>query len=202
MTILPFDDAEFIWGAAGVPGTGVSAGEKASIQTRLTALEARPNISTLGSNTDTAFGTLVAGDLVTWDAGTSKWKNVQPAARTFTVGIPFVIDGGGAAITAGVKYTGIEVPFTGTITGWSIYSTVSGTIACTVSKATYAALPTYTAISGTEKPSLAAAQKNQDLALTTWTTAVTAGDFLQISVDALATSVVYATVSIRISRTI
>ena len=92
------------------------------------------------------------------------------------------------AITTGVKLY-LEVPFACTITGWTLVADASGDIVIDVWKDTYANFPPTVAdtIAGTEKPTLSAAQKNQDLTLTTWTTAIAAGDVLGFNVDSAAT---------------
>jgi hypothetical protein len=70
----------------------------------------------------------------------------------------------------------------------------------TISRATYNNFPTFTAISGTEKPTLTAAQKNQDLSLTSWTTALAVGDVLRASIDS-ASTVKRLTITLRVTRT-
>ena len=111
--------------------------------------------------------------------------------------INFVIDGGGSAITTGLKGF-IEISFHMTIEGWTVVADVSGSIVVDVWKDTYANFPPTVAdtIAGTEKPTLASAQKNQDLTLTTWATAVTAGDIIGFNVDSI-TTVTRVTVAIR-----
>lgn len=98
------------------------------------------------------------------------------------------IDGGGSAITTGVKGY-VTVPYTGTITQWTLLADQSGSIVIDVWKDTYANYPPTVAdtIAGTEKPTLSAATKNQDTSLSTWTTAVTAGDVIGFNVDSAAT---------------
>lgn len=115
--------------------------------------------------------------------------------------ITFIIDGGGSAITTGEKGH-LEIPFACTITGWTILADQSGSIVIDVWKDTYANFPPLDAdsIAGTELPTLSSAQKNQDLALGSWTTAVTAGDILAYNVDSVAT-VERITLSIRATKT-
>lgn len=98
------------------------------------------------------------------------------------------IDGGGSAITTGVKGF-VTVPYTGTITQWTLLADQSGSCVIDVWKDTYANYPPTVAdtIAGSEKPTLSAATKNQDTNLTTWTTAVTAGDVIGFNVDSAAT---------------
>lgn len=118
-----------------------------------------------------------------------------------SVAINFIIDGGGSAITTGEKGH-IEIPFGMVITGWTILADQSGSIVVDVWKDTYALFPPTVAdtIAGTEKPTLASVQKNQDLTLTTWTTTVAAGDILAFNVDSI-TTVTRVTVAIRGRKT-
>lgn len=115
--------------------------------------------------------------------------------------IEFIMDGGGAVITTGVKGF-IELPFAGTFTGWTIIGDQSGSIVVDVWKDTYANAPPTVAdtITGTEKPTLASAQKNQDNALSSWTTTFAQGDILGFNVDS-ATTVQRVLVSLRYNRT-
>lgn len=71
------------------------------------------------------------------------------------------------------------------ITGWTILGDAVGSIVIDVWKDSYANHPPTVAdtIAGTEKPTLAAAQKNQDLSLSTWNQNVAAGDVLFFNVD-------------------
>lgn len=100
----------------------------------------------------------------------------------------FVIDGGGSAITTGVKGF-IEIPFAGTITGWTALGDQSGSIVVDVWKDTYANFPPTVAdtIAGTEKPTISSATKGQDLALSSWTTSISAGDIIGFNVDSITT---------------
>ena len=117
-----------------------------------------------------------------------------------TITITFIIDGGGSAITTGQKGH-LEIPFACTITGWTIVADQSGSIVIDVWKDTYANFPPTVAdtIAGSEKPTLASVQKNQDLTLTTWTTAVAAGDILAFNVDS-ATTITRVTLSLKVTK--
>lgn len=162
--------------------------------------------------------------LLYWDAPNSRWAcralvaadipNISAAKLTSgtlltarlstnikTLTITFIIDGGGAAITTGEKGH-LEIPFACTITGWTILADQSGSIVVDVWKDTYALFPPTVAdtIAGTEKPTLSAAQKNQDLDLTTWTTAITAGDILAFYVESI-TTVQRVTISLKVVKT-
>ena len=78
----------------------------------------------------------------------------------------------------------ITIPYNGTITGWQVIGDVTGNCVFDVWKSASGVIPTVAnTIAGTEKPSLTAQQINSDLALTTWTTAVSAGDIVGIVLD-------------------
>jgi hypothetical protein len=98
------------------------------------------------------------------------------------------IDGGGSAITTGVKGY-ITIPYNCTITGWDILADVSGSIVVDVWKDTYANFPPTSGdtIAGSEKPTLSSAVKNQDNSLSTWTTSVSSGDIIAFNVDSAST---------------
>jgi len=111
---------------------------------------------------------------------------------TGTIGI--TIDGGGSAITTGVKGY-IVVPNARTITGWYVVGAPSGSIVVDVWKAN-ASIPTVAnTITGTEKPTLSSSQYNSDLSLSTWTTALVANDVIVFNVDS-ATTITKATIVI------
>lgn len=104
------------------------------------------------------------------------------------VTINYIIDGGGSAITTGVKGF-VEIPYNMTITGWQIFADQVGSVVVDVWKDVYANFPPTVAdtITGSEKPTLASAQSNQDLSLTTWTTSLIKGDILAYNVDSAST---------------
>lgn len=96
------------------------------------------------------------------------------------------IDGGGSAITTGTKGF-IRIPYNCTITGWSLLSENSGSIVIDVWKDTYANYPPTVSdsIAGSEKPTLTSAIKNENLAVTTWSTNIVAGDIIGFSVTSV-----------------
>jgi hypothetical protein len=115
--------------------------------------------------------------------------------------LQIIIDGGGSTITTGVK-ADLVVPYNCTVLGWDILGNASGSIVIDIWKDTYANFPPTIAdtITGTEKPTLSSAQKNQDISITTWTaTTLTRNDILRFNVDS-ATTVTRVTLSIRVKR--
>lgn len=110
--------------------------------------------------------------------------------RTKTFGI--VIDGGGSAITTGVKGF-VRIPEACTITKNTMLSVdaaaTAGSIVIDVWKDSYANYPPTVAdtITAAAKPTLSAAAKSEDSTLTGWTTSVSAGDVIGFKVDSAAT---------------
>lgn len=117
--------------------------------------------------------------------------------------IPYVIDGGGSVISTGYA-GGLEVPFDCFVTGWTITAQDgnSGAIVVDVWRDTYANFPPTVAdtIAGSEKPTITATgNKGQDLSLSTWTQALTKGDWLSFNVDSV-TTLTRVTVSLRVDK--
>jgi len=114
--------------------------------------------------------------------------------------IQYVINPG-ATITTGIKGD-IMIPFNCTVLGWDIVADQTGSIVIDIWKDTYANYPPTVAdtITGSEKPTITAALKNQDTSLSSWTTSLTRGDWLRYNVDSVAT-VTRVTVVIRVKRT-
>lgn len=116
--------------------------------------------------------------------------------------IQFIIDGGGSAITTGIKGD-IMIPFNCSVLGWDIVGDTSGSIVVDVWKDTYANFPPTVgdSITGSEKPTLSSATKNQDLTLSSWTTTFSRNDWLRFNVDS-ASTLTRVTIVIRVKRTI
>lgn len=102
--------------------------------------------------------------------------------------ITFIIDGGGSAITTGIKGD-LEIPFACTILTWTLLADRSGSIQIDIWKNTYANYPPTVAntITGSAKPRIIGAVKGQSSILTGWTTTINAGDILRFNVDNAAT---------------
>lgn len=108
----------------------------------------------------------------------------------------FIIDGDGTAITTGIKgHVVIDSDYE--VTGWTVIGDQSGSIVVDVKRATFTNFPTTASISGTERPTLSAAQKAEDLTLTSWTTTLNARDVLEFEVLS-ATTVTLVTVALRL----
>lgn len=103
--------------------------------------------------------------------------------------INVILNGNGSVISTGYIDRYI-VEFAGTITGWTLLETsetpIASSCVITVKKGVYAdydTTPVFSAISGTEKPTLSAGVAAQDLSLSTWTTTVAVGDILEFTLD-------------------
>jgi hypothetical protein len=156
---------------------------------------ARPAASAVANGALYACSThfiIYQSDGTTW----SNWL-VLPVAQN--VGATLVVGDGINVIAVGAKGY-VEVPFAGTITAARVMSAdASVSIVFDVKKATYAGLPTLSSITASAKPTLASAQKSEDTTLTGWTTAIAAGDWLEISVVS-ATAAKLVTLSLTIAR--
>jgi len=115
----------------------------------------------------------------------------QAAARqirnNFAV-ISFIIDGGGAVITTGVKGD-LAIPFACTINEATLLADQSGSIVIDIWKDTYANFPPVVgdSITASAKPTLSTATKSQDATLTGWNKTIAAGDTLRFNVDSITT---------------
>ena len=137
----------------------------------------------------------IAGSTITFTKGDgSTFPIVVPAGSgsgTVSGGVlsgsfGITIDGAGSAITIGNKGYA-TIPYDGTITGWTMIANQSGNCIIDVWKAA-GSIPTgANTITGTEKRTLSSQQINSDLALSSWTTPVTAGDIFAFYVDSAST---------------
>jgi len=154
--------------------------------------------NTLNSSGQTGLTTGVTGTLPQNNGGTG----ITTSTNGVTVSdLIFIIDGGGSAITTGVKGY-IEVPFACTINQWTLLADQSGSIVVDIWKDTYANYPPVVAdsITASAKPTITSAIKNQSSTLTGWTTSISAGDILGFNVDSI-TTCTRVTLAIKVTRT-
>jgi hypothetical protein len=114
--------------------------------------------------------------------------------------IEFAFDGAGADIAVGTQVA-IEVPYDCIVVGWTFAALQTGSIVVDLWKDTYANWPPTDAdsIAGSELPTISASNKGQDLSLSSWTTALTKGDWIIANVDSC-TGVHAGTLSVRVQR--
>jgi hypothetical protein len=112
---------------------------------------------------------------------------ISGAGMTRIIG--FTIDGDGSVLTTGAKKAYVTVPFAGTIVAWTLLADQAGDVVVDVWKDVLANFPPTVAdtITAAAKPTLSAASSGTSSTLTGWTTAVAAGDVLEVNVDSVAT---------------
>jgi len=146
---------------------------------------------------------IVPGTNITADRNLTIYIDDAATSVTFPIYsvVGITIDGGGSAITTGVKGF-IEVPFAGTITQATVLLDQSGSIVIDVWKDVYANYPPTDAdsITAAAPPTVTTATNSQDSTLTGWTTSVAAGDILGFNVDSITTAT-RATLVLKIRRT-
>lgn len=113
-----------------------------------------------------------------------------------TIGV--TVDGGGSVPATGAVARFITIPYSGTITGWTLESNAPGSVVVDVWKRN-AAIPTIAnTIVASAPPTLASQQYVNSTTLTGWTTAVTAGDVFGFSINS-ATTITAFTLQINIT---
>ncbi len=126
-------------------------------------------------------------------------------AGATVAGVQFVIDGGGATITTGMKGY-LQMDFAGTITQANLLGDRSGSIVVNIWKCTYAQFDAGATrpvvgdkITASAPPTISTATKSTDSTLTGWTVAFAAGDILAFNVDSV-TSMQRVTVDLKVTR--
>lgn len=105
--------------------------------------------------------------------------------RAILVGIG---DFAGGVITTGIKRY-VQIPFAMELVGWTLVANAVGSIVLDVWRSSYASFPPVVAgsITGTDKPTLASKQQNQNTSPTAWDRLLKAGDVLAFNVDSAST---------------
>ena len=95
--------------------------------------------------------------------------------------ISLIVDGNGGVVSTGNKKY-IKVPYSGTITGWTIIGSPSGSCIFDVWNST--GIPTVAnTITSSNKPTLTAAQLANSLNVTGWTTTISTNDIIGFNLD-------------------
>lgn len=149
----------------------------------------------------TGGGDLSSDRTIAIAAATSSVNGYETSNQTLcAVGI--TIDGGGSAITTGVKGY-VSCPFAGTIQSATIQGDQSGSIVIDVWKRTFSAstLPAVgNTITASALPTISSAVASTDSTLTGWTTSVSAGDVFGFNVNSC-TTITRATLILKITKT-
>ena len=139
-----------------------------------------PGIDYTTSGTDIIFTTApVNGDTV-YVVGLSTTADLT---RT----INFVVDAGSAPMSSGIKGD-MTLDVTGKIESWTIISDQEGQIQFDIGKVDFANFPNFSSICGSERPTLGSISSgtkqriNRNTTISTWNTALNAGDILQFEI--------------------
>jgi len=212
MAVIPFEDSDFIWGQAGLAGTGITAGEKLSLGADIASLRSLPYIMKTASTTtsaEQALDTLATGLLkVTTGTGnlsTAVAADLPVHTHSAPGSVQVVIDGGGSTITTGIKMD-VYIPFGLTWTGWTAMANQSGAIQVDLWRDSYFNFPPVDGDSITGSAPIAILATNNKAfgnasTMTGWSLAMLGGDVLRFNVDS-ATSIQRVTISLTYSRTI
>jgi len=205
MAVIPFEDSDFIWGQAGIAGTGITEGEKLSITSRLTGLEATPIPVNIGDLNDVNLFGASNEEYLGYMNGV--WYSLGLPTKSVSGAIQIVIDGGGSTITTGVK-TDLYLPFAFTLQSWVALANQSGAIQVDVWRDSYIAYPPTDADSITgSTPIVIPATNSRATAgagsggMTGWDLTMDAGTTLRFNVDS-ATSIQRVTIALVYTRTI
>lgn len=147
-----------------------------------------------GSDTTKVYGTH-------WDA-----DHTLTGFDGLVVGaISVVIDGGGSALTTGLKGY-LEVPIDITLTRATLLADQSGSVVVDIFKCTYAQFDASSThpvvgdkITASAPPTISTATKSQDSTLSGWTTAIAAGSILAFNINS-ATTVTRVTLSLKYTK--
>ncbi|RWB68356.1 hypothetical protein [Mesorhizobium sp.] len=142
--------------------------------------------------------TITAGTGLTGGGDLSADRTLAMTTDQRTRTIFYVIDGGGSAITTGVKGD-LPVPFACTIIEAELLADQTGSIVIDVWKDTYANYPPTVAdtIVASAPPTIISSAKSLDTTLTGWTTAISAGEVLRFNVNS-ASAVTRVTVALKV----
>jgi hypothetical protein len=155
---------------------------------------AQANITSVGTLTELTVSGNITGNYILGNASQLSGLPLSP------INIVTNINAGNSIIQAGTKAY-ITVPTNGTITGWTVLGNNQGDIQFTVALTNFATFPAATTISGGEVPALASEYSNRSSTLSGWTTALSAGDILEVGVVGTPTMVTLATLTLSVQPT-
>jgi hypothetical protein len=128
----------------------------------------------------------ILDDQITFTVAPSSGSDVFIVAMATTADltrtINYVVDASPNVIGTGVKGQ-VTLDVTGTIESWTLVADTPGNLVVDVKRTTYQNYPSFSSITGTEKPTLSNQAKNKDDGLSTWNTILNAGDILRFEVE-------------------
>lgn len=153
------------------------------------------------SNSSNSVSNLIDGDNIFFSVSGTNLTIIGDGVAGSRATVLVVIDGGGSAITTGIKGD-VVVDFAGVIEQWTALADQSGSIVVDIWKDTFANAPPTVAdtITASAKPTISSATKAQSGVLTGWTTSIAAGDVLRYNVDSVST-VTRVTLALKVRRT-
>jgi hypothetical protein len=153
-----------------------------------TALTIKTDVALAGNPTTTTQATT---DNSTRIATTAYVKTAIPGLLVFKID----------TTATGAKSLFFRVPYACTITGWELVANTTGSVVVDIWKDTYANYPPVVgdSITGSAKPTLSSEIKAASTTLTGWTTALAAGDYLEVNVDSV-TTITNVTLSLAVTR--
>lgn len=158
--------------------TGTGAAVFADTPTLVTPVLGTPTSGTLTNCSGLPGATGITGTIPSSNLGTA----------VKTRAITFAIDGGGSALTTGIK-ADVYVPYACTITAVTMLADQSGSVVVDIWGDPLANYPPTDAdsITASAPPTISSATNSQDTTLTGWTTAIAAGDTLRFNIDSAST---------------
>jgi hypothetical protein len=153
---------------------------------RAIAVSDIPNLDTAKVTTGTfdiaRIPDLAASKITT---GTLSMARLASSLATGVIGVS--VDGGASTPLTGSKGF-VKVPYACTVTGWTILADQSGSCAFDVKRAVnIAGLGSTSSIVSASPPTLSAATGVDSTTLTGWTTALSAGDYLEFVLNSVST---------------
>jgi len=128
--------------------------------------------------------------------------SIKSGSNLLIATIPFIIDGGGSAITTGIKGD-VIIDFDCTINSVTMLADQSGSIVVDIWRDSYANFPAtdVDSITASAVPTISTATKSQDATLTGWSTSCTAGEHLRFNVDSI-TTIQRCLISLKVTKVV
>jgi hypothetical protein len=201
--LRPYHNTEFLGGELQIGGAYSAVYSVANAEWIVDSYFGNMMTTGAGGNFATTYPDLVSAHAQ--GAGGTLGVLRKTAANTYaldqgTTAIMFEKDGNTNVLATGIMGDAY-CPFAATITGVTLVADQSGSAVVDIWKAAYSSYPPTVAntITAAALPTLSSATKYQDLTLTGWTTAISAGDMLRFNLNSV-TTCTRLTLAIRVNR--